>query len=63
MIRIPKCPKCGSDTAPDLIEITIFEDDDEYETYKELYECKCGCRYAVLTPRYVHERTLTHKIE
>ena len=62
MIRIPKCPECGSDTTPDLIEIKILEDD-EYETYEELYECKCGCRYVALTPRYIHEKTLTHRVE
>lgn len=62
MIKIPKCPECGSDTAPDLIEINILEED-EYATYEELYECKCGCRYVALTPRYVHEKTLTHRVE
>ena len=61
MIKIPKCPKCGSNTAPDLIEINILEDD--YETYEELYECNCGCRFVALTPRYMHEKTLTHRVE
>ena len=63
MIRIPKCPKCGSNTAPDLIEIKILEDDDQYETYEELYECKCGCRFVALHPRHLDNEVRVHRIE
>ena len=50
MIKIPKCPECGSDTAPDLIEINILEEGTR-STYEEVYECRCGCRFVALVPR------------
>lgn len=50
MIKIPKCPECGSDTAPDLIEINILEGT-YFDSYEEVYECKCGCHYVALMPR------------
>jgi hypothetical protein len=62
MINIPKCPKCGSDTAPDLIEINILEDVG-FNTYEELYECKCGCRFVALVPRYLDDKVMVHRVE
>ena len=62
MIKIPKCPKCGSDTAPDLIEINILEEGTR-NTYEELYECKCGCRFVALVPRYLDGRVQVHRVE
>lgn len=50
MIKIPNCPKCGSDTAPDLVKVSILEEPTR-STYEELYECKCGCRFVALVPR------------
>lgn len=50
MIKIPKCPKCGSDTAPDLVEINVLEEPTR-STYEEVYECKCGCCFVALIPR------------
>ena len=52
---------CGSDTAPDLVEVNILEE--QYRsTYEELYECHCGCRFVALVPRVIDENTLVHKI-
>ena len=62
MIRMPNCPKCGSDTAPDLIEINILEDVG-LDTYEELYECKCGCRFVALVPRYLDDKVMVHRVE
>ena len=63
MIKIPKCPECGSDTAPDLIEVNILEDDC-VDIYEELYECKCGCRYVALMARdYPIKDVQVHRIE
>ena len=62
MINIPSCPKCGSDTAPDLIDINILEDD-ECETYEELYECKCGCRFVALNPRNLDDEVKVYRVE
>ena len=50
MIKIPNCPKCGSDTEPKLIEINILEEGAR-NTYEELYKCDCGCRFVALVPR------------
>ena len=61
MIKIPKCPNCGSDTAPDLVEVNILEE--QYRsTYEELYHCRCGCRFVALVPRVIDENILVHKI-
>lgn len=62
MINIPKCPKCGSDTAPDLIEVKILEDD-YCDTYEEFYECKCGCRFVALVPRHFNDKVRVHRLE
>ena len=65
MINLPKCPKCGSDTAPDLIEINILEDDYCVEWYEELYECHCGCRFVMLHTRKIDndEKIWIHRVE
>ena len=62
MIKIPKCPKCGSDTAPDLVEINILEEETR-NTYEEVYECRCGCRFVVLVPRYLNDEVRVHRVE
>ena len=62
MINIPNCPKCGSDTAPDLLEVNILEDIG-FDTYEELYECKCGCRFVALVPRYLDDKVMVHRVE
>lgn len=62
MINIPNCPKCGSYTAPDLIEVNIL-DNGLMDVYEELYECKCGCRFVVLVPRYLNDETRVHRVE
>ena len=62
MINIPKCPKCGSDTAPDLIEINILENIG-FNTYAELYECKCGCRFVALVPRFLDDKVIINKVK
>ena len=62
MIRIPNCPKCGSNTTPDLIEIKILEDDC-FDTYEEFYECKCGCKFVALIERPIDEQCLVHRLE
>ena len=62
MIKIPKCPECGSDTAPDLIEINILEEGTR-NTYEEVYECRCGCHYVALVPRdNAVDNAIVHKI-
>ena len=61
MIRIPKCPNCGSDTAPDLVEVKVLEAPNR-TTYEEYYRCRCGCSYVALVPRVVDENTITHAI-
>ena len=62
MINIPSCPKCGSDTTPDLLDIMILENV-EFDTYEELYECKCGCRFVVLHPRHLDDEVRVHRVE
>lgn len=62
MIDIPKCPKCGSDTAPNLIEIMILENVG-FDMYEELYECKCGCRFVALHPRHLNDEVKVHRVE
>ncbi len=62
MINIPNCPKCGSYTAPDLIEVNILEEGTK-NTYEELYECKCGCRFVVLHPRHLDDEVRVHRVE
>lgn len=62
MINMPNCPKCSSDTAPDLLDIMILENIG-LDTYEELYECKCGCRFVVLHPRYLDRNVMVHRIE
>ena len=62
MINIPNCPKCGSNTAPDLIEIKILEDDC-FDTYEEFYECECGCKFVALIERPIDEQCLVHRLE
>ena len=61
MIKIPNCPKCGSDTAPNLIEVKVLEDD-YFDTYEELYECKCGCRFVALVPRMLDDEVRVHRL-
>jgi hypothetical protein len=68
MINIPKCPKCGSDTAPDLLEVNVIEDAICISWYEELYECKCGCRFMTIVPRKINDeivriRKVEHKEE
>lgn len=62
MINIPNCPKCGSDTAPDLIEVNILSGTVLNDTYEELYECKCGCKFVALVPRALSGMKI-HKID
>ena len=62
MIDIPNCPKCGSNTAPDLLDIMILENVG-FDTYEELYECKCGCRFVALHPRHLNDEVRVHRVE
>ena len=62
MINIPKCPKCGSNTAPDLIKVNILSATILNDTYEELYECKCGCKFVALVPRILSGIKI-HKID
>ena len=59
-MMIPKCPRCGNDTAPDLIEVNVL-DEGFRSTYEELYECRCGCRFVALIPRNA-ENAIIHQI-
>lgn len=61
MINIPICPECGSYTASDLVEINILEEGYR-NTYEELYECRCGCKFVVLHPRHLDDEVKIHKI-
>ena len=61
MIKMPNCPRCGSNTAPDLIEINIL-DEGTRDTYEEVYECRCGCRFVVLIPRHFN-KIRVHRLE
>lgn len=61
MIKIPKCPECGSNTEPKLIEINILEDT-YFDSYEELYKCDCGCRFVALMPRSNGLEMRIHKI-
>lgn len=62
MINIPSCPKCGSYTAPDLLEVNILKEGTK-NTYEELYECKCGCRFVALHPRHLDDEVRVHRVE
>jgi hypothetical protein len=62
MINIPSCPKCGSYTAPDLLEVNILEEGTK-NTYEELYECKCGCRFVALHPRHLDDEVRVYRLE
>jgi hypothetical protein len=62
MINTPNCPKCGSYTAPDLIEVNILEEEAK-NTYEELYECKCGCRFVALHPRHLDDEVRVHRVK
>ena len=62
MINTPNCPKCGSYAAPDLIEVNILEEGTR-NTYEEVYECKCGCRFVALHPRHLDDEVRVHRVE
>lgn len=63
MINIPNCPKCGSYTAPDLVKVSILSATILNDTYEELYECKCGCRFVALHPRHLDDEVKVHRLE
>ena len=62
MMNLPRCPKCGSDTTPDLIDIMILENVG-FDTYEELYECQCGCRFVALHPRHLNDEVKVYRVE
>lgn len=61
MIKKPKCPNCGSSTAPKLVEVKTV-DELFRSTYEEYYNCSCGCQLVVLVPRAIDEDTPVYKI-
>ena len=64
MFEIPKCPKCGSDTAPDLIKVNIIQDALCIDWYEETYKCRCSCHFVTLHPRKIYKDNVwIHRIE
>ena len=61
-MNIPQCPNCGSTAQPDLIKVNILSATTLNDTYEELYECGCGCKFVVLNPRILSDIKI-HKIE
>lgn len=62
MINMPNCPKCGSYTAPDLVKVNIIEEGIK-NTYEEIYECKCGCRFVALHPRHLDDEVRVYGVK
>ena len=32
-------------------------------TYEEVYECRCGCRFVALHPRHLDDEVRVHRVE